>query len=514
MGDPVDALFARALDEERLRAAGRLLRLRLAMGGVLLIIFWVLGYVTGALPEARVSIPVVALYLVAGGLLLLVVQARPSLKAASWYAVPFLDLPVAFLIQSRAVQVSATPDLSPGMTLAGFLLGLFALQLSMQPRVLVATALMEVLLEALVCSRAGQWQLWPFAVFLVGFGVVLGAYVPARVHALLRRVAHEANTRVVELEARNREVRVLNDELRRQIGDRARQLAEAVTRLSGAAVAPRKLSPGELVDERYRVVERLGAGGMGTVYRVARLADERALALKVLSGVADREALIRFVREAQIAAELDHPNVVAAVDLGVSQSGMVFIVMELMPGETLAEKKTSYGDERWALPMVRQIAAALAALHARGIVHRDLKPSNVLLDGDTAKVADFGIASLTERASVDHDATVSLGLTHSGAFLGTPLYMAPELQGGVRQATPRADVFSFGVVAYELLARQLPFSSAPVLERLQGRSAPVAKPLAEVRPDLPLPLTRLVDDCLVESPEARPSAEAIVAALA
>ena len=520
--DPIDSthLFARALDEERLLGAGRLLKVRLVMGGVLLVIFLGMGlFLSGhGAPEARAAAPVMAAYVLLALVLMLAVRLRPSMKAASWYAVPLLDLPTVFVIQYRAVQISATPDLSAGMTLAGFLLGLIAAQLSMQPRILVATAVMEVALEAMVCARWGQWHLWPFAVFLIGFGAIFGAYVSFRVHALLRRVADGAAARVRELEERNHEVRVLNDELRRQIGDRARQLATALARLSSAASAPRQLTPGDVIEDRYRVGGRLGAGGMGVVYRVERVSDGRPLALKVLNNVADREALARFAREAQIAAELDHPNVVSVLDVDVSHSGMLFIVMELVAGSTLADQRSSYSGARWAVPILRQIAAALAAMHARGIVHRDLKPSNVLVDGDVVKVADFGIASLAAQPPDDAmDATVSLAdrspITRTGAFMGTPLYMAPELEHGAGRATSAADVFSLGVVAYELLAGRLPFTAPPVIARLQGRGAAMTTPLADVRSDLPPELVRLVDRCLLESPDARPAAELVAACL-
>ncbi len=196
--------------------------------------------------------------------------------------------------------------------------------------------------------------------------------------------------------------------------------------------------------------------------------------------------------------------------------------MELVPGPTLAEQGARYGDARWALPILRQVASGLAAMHAHGIVHRDLKPRNVLLDGERVKVADFGIASLTARAplggGVEGDATLSLDdraqLTASGVFMGTPLYMAPELARGAREATTGADVFSFGVVAYELLANRLPFAAPPVLARLHGLSPPPPPPLAELHPEISPSLAALVDRCLAQSPEARPSAAELATTLA
>ena len=273
------------------------------------------------------------------------------------------------------------------------------------------------------------------------------------------------------------------------------------------SLQPHAIVPGAIVEDRYRVFDRIGAGGMGAVYRVERLTDGRRLALKVLTGVADRMALARFAREAQVAAEIDHPNVVSVLDVDVSRSGMLFLVMELVAGGSLADRRERYGDVTWVLPLLRQVTAALAAMHARGIVHRDLKPSNILMDGVTPKVADFGLASLAERAISVDAATVdknaapaeSLQLTRTGAVMGTPLYMAPELSRGGRDAQPSSDIFSLGVVAYELLSKELP--------------RPPLRPLARTRGDLPAELCALVDSCLLEAPDARPSAATIVSAL-
>jgi serine/threonine-protein kinase len=258
---------------------------------------------------------------------------------------------------------------------------------------------------------------------------------------------------------------------------------------------------------------------MGEVHEVERIADGRRLALKVLNGARDRAALARFAREAQIAAQLDHPHLVSVLDVDVSRSGMLFLVMELVPGTTLAAQRERFGEARWAIPILSQVADALAAMHARGIVHRDLKPSNVLVDGDAAKVADFGVASVLDRIAYQETlapgeiAAQSPELTQTGAIVGTPLYMAPELVHGARDAEPSADVFSFGVMAYELLAKDLPFASPPVMERLAGRLAPTPKPLRAQRPELPVELAALVDRCLADAPVGRPTAKELFAGL-
>jgi hypothetical protein len=306
-------------------------------------------------------------------------------------------------------------------------------------------------------------------------------------------------------------------EVQRQVAERSRGLSEALARLTESPRTPTRLAPGDVVEDRYRVVRTIGSGGMGQVHEVERLTDNRRLALKTLTTVADRQALARFAREAQVAAELDHRNVVAAVDIGITPSGTPFLVMDLVLGSSLAAERSRYGDARWALPILTQIAKALSAMHARGIVHRDLKPSNVLLDGDLVKVADFGLAGLlvghAPLAKTSPPNQDSPALTLTGAIMGTPLYMAPELVRGAGEAGPPADLFSFGVVAYELLSTKLPYAVPPVLERLSGRDLPTPVPLAQSSPDLPPQLCRLVDGCLAPAPEGRPTAEAVAAAL-
>jgi serine/threonine protein kinase len=308
-----------------------------------------------------------------------------------------------------------------------------------------------------------------------------------------RRSASEDRVRAEQLErnAATRELATVGTELRRQLAERSRDLAH-IAALMSKAKAPPRLIAGDLVDERYRVARAVGEGGMGRVYEIERLADGKRLALKVLVKVADAAALARFAREAQIAARLEHPNVVAAIDLGLLRSGAPFIVMELVAGASLAEFRDRYGDVSWALRLLAQVAEALAAMHARSIVHRDLKPANVLVTDSCVKVADFGLSRIADENGV------AASLTRSGVLMGTPWYMAPELAHGARAAQPPSDVFSLGVLAYELLARRLPYDSPPVFTP-PDRSPP---PLSGVVPEL----ARLIDDCLRIRPEERPSA--------
>jgi hypothetical protein len=506
-----DAQIARAIAEERGLSARRY-----AVIAFVAILLSLAGHLVfpAVFHRTRAAVPVVYLVWLAFSSIRLVAVRTRGPNAGRWmHAIYLVDVPMFFTISVLGSDASGVWYLAWCISVAA------TLQLFIEARPILVTAALLIATSAALFVHAGTAYLAFFAAVLISFAVAAGIYSQARTRTLLRRVIAESAERVRQAETANREVRALNDELRRQIADRAGQLAGAIARLSGAA--PRSLLAGSLVEDRYRVLERIGAGGMGAVYRVERLSDGRPLALKVLTGVADRTALARFAREAQMAAAIDHPNVVSVLDVDVSRSGMLFLVMELVAGGSLAGRRSSYGDLAWALPLLRQIAAALAAMHARGIVHRDLKPSNILLDGATAKVADFGLASLARQAVSGEAATIaddaalanSPELTRTGAMMGTPMYMAPELARGGREALPSADIFSLGVVAYELLSKELPFAASPALERLKSGVSLAAKPVAQARPDLPGELCTLVDGCLAEAPDARPSADAIAAGL-
>ncbi len=322
------------------------------------------------------------------------------------------------------------------------------------------------------------------------------------------------NVSRLEREAADREKKLLEAEIRRQVAERARDLSEAIMRLGDGLTTGRQLAPGDEIEGRYQVIRGIGEGGMGQVFEVARLDDGRRLALKVLTRVADRSSLARFAREAQLAAELDHPNVVAVIDLGVTATGVLYLVMPLVTGSSLDRARARFGDAGWALPILLQVADAVVAMHERGIIHRDLKPANVLLDGDRVKVTDFGIASLSAQAANDAtpDGATALAatpLTRTGMLVGTPSYMAPELCGGGRHAGPASDAFSLGVVAYELLSGRLPHASPPVLDGLAGRTAVQVVALGALRTELPPELTELVDRCLCAVPSERPTVRVI-----
>jgi serine/threonine-protein kinase len=253
----------------------------------------------------------------------------------------------------------------------------------------------------------------------------------------------------------------------------------------------------------YEVEEELAQGGMGVVYLAQQPSLERRVVLKTLRRdlAEDETHEERFTREAQAAARVHHPNVVVVYDC-FSWRGERFIAQEHVDGKDVASVLAQVGrfDPRLAGLVALEMARGLEEIHARGIVHRDLKPANILLGraGET-KIADFGIA-LDARGSA---------LTQTGQSLGTPLYMSPEQLRGAR-VDSRSDVFSFGVVLYEMLTGQRPFAEESpdgtgLVERIEaGRRPPVRK----LAPKTPRALARLVERCLRAKPKRRFAATA------
>jgi len=263
-----------------------------------------------------------------------------------------------------------------------------------------------------------------------------------------------------------------------------------------------------LLGNRYRLGERIAAGGMGAVYRAVDETLGRQVAVKALRRelADDPTFLERFRREARAAAGLSHPGVAGVYDYG-ELGGQPFIVMELVEGETLAERVAARGRLPWreAFAIGEQVAAALAAAHAHGLVHRDVKPANILLGRDgRAKVTDFGIAQAAQTAT----------LTRTGMVLGSANYVAPEqAKGG--HVGPAADLYSLGCVLFEAVTGETPYRGGnAVAIATQHVSAPVPDP-REHRPELPPAAAELITRALQKQPAGRfPSGAAMAAALA
>jgi eukaryotic-like serine/threonine-protein kinase len=254
---------------------------------------------------------------------------------------------------------------------------------------------------------------------------------------------------------------------------------------------------------RYELGRRLGIGGMSTVQLALDRRLERDVAVKLLAEhLADDPAFVsRFRREALAAARLVHPNVVQVFDFGFDEAAHHhFIVMEHVPGRSCAELLRERGrlDVEQAVEIVAQACRGLDYAHRNGVVHRDVKPGNLLVTDDgVVKLADFGIAKATEQSSI----------TQVGSVLGTAAYLAPEQARG-EQSGPRSDLYSLGVVAYQLLSGRLPYEATSLSELALKQQRELPAPLDELNRDVPAALAQAVALALALEPEGRPETAA------
>ncbi|HZH30647.1 MAG TPA: serine/threonine-protein kinase [Pyrinomonadaceae bacterium] len=285
----------------------------------------------------------------------------------------------------------------------------------------------------------------------------------------------------------------------------------ATLRADTTIAAPSLSDPfaGRVLDDKYRLDSRLGEGGMGTVYRATHLLIDRPVAVKVLHQrfVEDEAAQERFRREARAAGRLRHTNAVTVTDFGRTSDGCVYIVMELLEGRNLRELLAfeSPLESGRAVALMSQVAAAVEAAHESGVIHRDLKPANIFIvqpknAPPLVKVLDFGIAKLAADSGNDSE---QHALTLTGVMIGTPRYMSPEQCDGAH-LTPAADVYSLGIILYEMLTGATPFTGAsPLAVALQHSSKPPRRP-TELVANIPPELERVVLHALEKNPHNRP----------
>ena len=285
------------------------------------------------------------------------------------------------------------------------------------------------------------------------------------------------------------------------------------------AVAPEPLdpvaegfqpAPGAMIGP-YQIQSKVGKGGMGVVYKATDTRLERTVALKILSGEeSTREERIRFQREAKAASALNHPNIVTIYEYD-SVDGRDFIVMEFVEGETMRKLLDAARlPLETVLLYARQAAEGVRRAHSAGIVHRDLKPNNIMVNGEgVAKILDFGLARRgTSREQGPDELT---GLTSAGSIVGTPAYMSPEQATG-EPIDYRTDIFSFGIVLYEIACGKQPFRGTNYWATIHNVASLEPAPVAEMNPGVPLVLAQLIDRCLKKKPEERPQSMAEVAA--
>ncbi|MBP6609047.1 MAG: serine/threonine protein kinase, partial [Deltaproteobacteria bacterium] len=264
----------------------------------------------------------------------------------------------------------------------------------------------------------------------------------------------------------------------------------------------------------YRVVRKIGQGGMGSVWEAKHEQLHRKAAIKLLRRElsADPQLEVRFFNEAKAASRVDHPSIVKIDEFGHLPDGTAYIIMEFLSGDPLSVRLRNLGG-KLQLPDIlrisRQIASALAATHSKGIVHRDLKPDNVMLvpdsevaGGERVKILDFGIAKVISDYSGPGAEEFK---TNTGLVLGTATYMAPEQCKGAGEVTEKADVYSLAVVMYRMCCGKVPFRAEGPGEVMAMHIFSQPKPLREVEPRVPEPLAALIHRMMSKEPHERPT---------
>lgn len=272
------------------------------------------------------------------------------------------------------------------------------------------------------------------------------------------------------------------------------------------------MTTGAAIAGKYRLLRPLGKGSMGEVWAALHVDLGREVALKLIYE-GSPELAARLKREAQACGRLEHPNIVRVYDFGETDGGDPFLVMEMLAGETLADRlarrqRLPLGE---AVSIALDVARALRAAHEAGVIHRDLKPANVFLcqhpEGETVKVLDFGVSKIL---SVD-----DMSVTNTGALVGSPAYMSPEQARALREIDPRADVWSVGVLLFEMLTGERPFPSPTVVGVVADILAGPIPTLASVLPGVDPRVDQVVRRCLTRALDQRmPSAAALIEALA
>ncbi|HEX9052510.1 MAG TPA: serine/threonine-protein kinase, partial [Anaeromyxobacter sp.] len=269
---------------------------------------------------------------------------------------------------------------------------------------------------------------------------------------------------------------------------------------------------GTTLDGRYELVAHLATGGMGAVFRARHVHLRKDVAVKVLRPdlTSSAEIVERFRREAEIASALEHDNIVRVTDFGRTPEGYLFLVMELLTGESLFDRLRREGflPPEEAVPILWQVCAALEAAHALGVVHRDLKPENVFLarsgsGREVTKILDFGIAKIADPSSVS--------ATQSGIVVGTPEYLSPEQAMGIA-VDARADLYAVGLIAWRTLAGRHPFKADEPRALLMMQATRPVPPLTDNRPDLsayPALVAAVARACAKEPAERQQSAAAL-----
>jgi serine/threonine protein kinase len=364
------------------------------------------------------------------------------------------------------------------------------------------------------------WRRW--WAYLLYLGIAVGltfAGVRARIRTLANRnrlleerIAErttELAEAVEQLQAANADTSRKNRELDEKIAELEASQRQADRIFSALSEA----LPGTVLDDKYRLDEKIGAGGFGAVFKATHLGLNRPIAVKVfkpMPGNDSANAVERFKLEGVSVARLNHRNIVSVIDSGISREGIAYLVMELLQGHSLYEEVCAKRPVPLGrcLQVLVPVCRALAEAHGNGVVHRDIKPSNIFLnrseEGEVVKVVDFGTAKLLDPEDDD----VFERLTETGAIIGTPNYLAPERIGG-KPYDGRSDVYGVGIVFYQMLCGRVPFqpNQGNAMNILVSHLNTPPPPPSSFNPAIHPEVERVCLHALEKSPEMRPTAE-------
>lgn len=359
---------------------------------------------------------------------------------------------------------------------------------------------------------------WAYTIYLLGIASLIYSIYRYRLNFFRKQnrlLEVKVDERTTEITKKNDLLKSKNDELEKKNIELIASNKRADRIFSALAQA----LPGTVLDNKYRLDEKIGAGGFGAVYRATNLIIQRPVAIKIFKPSPGNDSAIgleRFQQEAVSACRVNHPNAVAVLDSGISTDGIAYLVMELLEGHTLTSEISLKG----ALPIMRvaeivlSICNVLHKAHSVGIVHRDIKPDNIFInktaDGEIIKVVDFGIAKLMEEHRDEHQ----VDLTAPGGIIGTPGYMAPEriLQNAY---DGRSDIYSLGIMIYEMLIGVPPFKQeTSVAVMMMAHINELPPPLHTIDPDIDPAISEIVSRVLAKDPAQRFTAREMAEQLA